>query len=263
MSAAPIRPPAVAGTFYPRDPGRLADVVDGHLAAARPSEPPGSAAAVVVPHAGYEYSGPVAASAYVRIDPSAVSRVVVLGPIHRPRAPGLVLPATRAWQTPLGEVPLDDELRDAIASPCGIVTDDAEHAREHAIEVQIPFLQRVLGEGWTLLPVGVRPAEAEVVADALDAAAGGGTLLVVSSDLSHYHEHDTATRIDRDTADRLLGVDGVRIGPDQACGADALNGLHCWSDRHGLRWSLLDLRTSGETAGDRHRVVGYAAFTVG
>lgn len=262
MSAPSIRPPAVAGTFYPREPERLADVVDGYLVAAHPPEPRDPPTAIVVPHAGYEFSGPVAASAYVRVDPSAVTRVAVLGPIHRPRGPGLVVPAARAWRTPLGDVELDDDLRVAVVAQRGVVTDDTEHAREHAVEVQVPFLQRLLGEGWTLLPIGVRPTEPEVVADLLDVATRPGTLLVVSSDLSHYHDHDTATRIDRETAARLTGDESAEIGLDQACGADALNGLRRWTDRNGLRWAVVDLRTSGDTAGGWDRVVGYGAFTV-
>jgi AmmeMemoRadiSam system protein B len=257
-----IRPPAVAGSFYPREPARLAETVDGYLAAASGRlEPPGPAA-VVVPHAGYEFSGPVAASAYARVDPSAVTRVVVLGPIHRPHGPGLVVPTTRGWRTPLGDVAIDDELWAAIASLPGVAIDDAEHAREHALEVQVPFLQRMLGKGWTLLPVGVRPTAPDLVADVLEAGADAGALLVVSSDLSHYHDHETATRIDRDTAAALTGPDAAAIGYERACGADALNGLRRWADRHGRRIVEVDLRTSGDTAGPRDRVVGYGAFTV-
>jgi AmmeMemoRadiSam system protein B len=262
VSARSVRPPAVAGTFYPREPDRLAEVVDGYLAAARPPEPPDRPAAVVVPHAGYQYSGPVAASAYARVDPSSVTRVAVLGPIHRPRGPGPVVPAARAWRTPLGDVALDDDLRDAVVAQPGVLTDDAEHAREHALEVQVPFLQRLLGDGWTLLPIGVRPTGPEVVADLLEVITRHGALPVVSSDLSHYHDQDTAIRIDRQTAARLTGDDHAEIGLDRACGADALNGLRCWTERHGLRWTEVDRRTSADAGGGRDRVVGYGAFTV-
>jgi hypothetical protein len=255
-----VRPPAVAGSFYPREPDRLRASVDFHLGAAGLAPPPGPSA-IVVPHAGYDYSGPVAASAYARVDPGA-RRVVVLGPIHEPRGTGPVVPEVRAWRTPLGEVPIDDGLRAAVMAMPGVVGDDAEHAREHAVEVQLPFLQRVLGDDWTLLPIGLRPTAPDLVADLLDAGAAVDALLVVSSDLSHYHDHRTATVLDRDTSARLTGPDPVTIGYERACGADGLNGLRRWADRHGRSIVSVDRRTSGDTAGGRDRVVGYGAFTV-
>jgi len=258
----PIRPAAVAGVFYPGAAQELAREVAGLLAAAR-RETAAQAVpkAIVVPHAGYIYSGPVAASVYAQLAPARaqIRRVVLLGPTHRVAVRGLALPAATGFATPLGEVEID---RPAVAALSGMpqVTESAAaHALEHSLEVQLPFLQTVL-EQFTLLPLAVGDASPEEVAQVLDKLWGGPeTLIVVSSDLSHYLAYRDAQDADRTTADAILSL-STDIGHDQACGATPLTGLMLAARRRGLRPSLVDLRNSGDTAGDTSRVVGYGAF---
>jgi AmmeMemoRadiSam system protein B len=255
-----VRPAAVAGSFYPEAPIRLAAQVGAYLAGAASTRgaPP---KAVIVPHAGYVYSGPVAAAAYARLASlrEVVTRVVLLGPTHRVPVRGLAVPRARAFATPLGEVALDAAaISGASASPQVVVSDDA-HAAEHSLEVQLPFLQSVLGT-FTLVPLAVGRATPDDVAAVLDILWGGPeTLIVVSSDLSHYHAYADAQRIDRNTADAILAL-SPNLDHEQACGATPINGLLLCARRHGLEPALLDLRNSGDTAGDRSRVVGYASF---
>jgi MEMO1 family protein len=255
-----IRPAAVAGMFYPEARARLAADVRDYLEDARASAGP-APKAVIVPHAGYVYSAPIAAAAYARLAAlrGTIRRVVLLGPTHRVPVRGLAVPATAAFATPLGAVAID---RDAIARLRDlpqVVTSDAAHAQEHALEVQLPFLQAVLGE-FALVPLAVGDATADEVAGVLDALWGGPeTLVVVSSDLSHYHPYATAQRIDRGTADAILALDPA-LDHEAACGATPINGLLLVARRRGLVPALLDLRNSGDTAGDRSRVVGYASF---
>ena len=254
------RPPAVAGMFYPGDAAVLARDVDAALAAARPAA--GRAPkALIVPHAGYVYSGPIAANAYACLEPlrDGIRRVVLLGPCHRVAVRGLALPAADAFDTPLGRVPVD---RDAVARLAGmpqVVVSGPAHAEEHALEVQLPFLQRTLRD-FAIVPLAVGAATAGEVAEVLDRLWGGPeTLILVSSDLSHYHRYDDAVRIDRATADAILALDPA-LDHEQACGATPIAGLLTVARRRGLAVQLLDLRNSGDTAGDRRRVVGYAAF---
>ena len=255
-----VRPAAVAGSFYPEAPTRLAAQVRAYLDAAASTRgtPP---KAVIVPHAGYVYSGPVAAAAYAYLAPlrDVVTRVVLLGPAHRVPVRGLAVPRVRAFATPLGEVALDAAaIRTALALPQVVASDDA-HAAEHALEVQLPFLQSVLGT-FALVPLAVGRATPDDVAAVLDALWGGPeTLIVVSSDLSHYHAYADAQRIDRGTADAILALT-PSLDHEQACGATPINGLLTLARRRGLAPTLLDLRNSGDTAGDRSRVVGYASF---
>ena len=256
------RPAAVAGTFYPARATRLASTVDSLLDAARPADRPRGLRAVVVPHAGYTCSGPTAATAYVRVDP-AVEKIVLLGPAHYVALPGLAVPSTTAWTTPLGEVSIDEELCRLLERTGRVVRDDRPHVDEHSIEVQLPFLQRVLRDGWTCLPVAVGAGPPELLADCLDALPGAPDALVVTStDLSHYHDQDTAHRLDRRTCQAVLDRDPTAIGSADACGADALRGLLAWTRRHDLAVELLDRSTSGDTCSDASRVVGYAAFAV-
>ena len=258
-----IRPPAVAGLFYPAQPDVLAALVDRLVAAGRTEEPP--PAALVVPHAGYEYSGPVAGAAYARVVArrGVVRRVVVLGPAHRVWLRGYAVSSADGFETPLGTVEIDDELRRRALECADVVVYDAAHAQEHAIEVQLPFLQRVLGTV-RVLPVVVGEATTAEVAAILDAVWGGPeTLVVVSSDLSHYLDHATATTRDRRTAAAIVGRLPELVGDDDACGACPIRGLLAIARRRGLDVRLLDLRTSADTAGDSERVVGYGAFAVG
>jgi AmmeMemoRadiSam system protein B/AmmeMemoRadiSam system protein A len=262
---AEVRPAAVAGMFYPVDPRELADEVAGHLDRARESEQaPGFPKALIVPHAGYIYSGPIAAGAYDLLRPArgVVKRVVVLGPCHRVPVRGLALPQASAFDTPLGRIPLDTEGASAIRDLPQVVDSAATHAEEHALEVQLPFLQQALGD-FSLVPLVVGDVGPEKVAEVLERLWGGlETLVVISSDLSHYHAYDSAREIDRGTVQAILGLDS-RISHEQACGATPIAGLLLAAKRRGLAPRLLDCRNSGDTAGDKRRVVGYASFAIG
>lgn len=256
----PIRPPAVAGMFYPADPVQLQTTVDQLLAAA-PAPAMQQPKALIVPHAGYVYSGPTAASAYAVLAPwrATIRRVILLGPTHRVAVRGLALPDCEAFATPLGKVRLDVAARTLIAQLPQVGVSAAAHAQEHSLEVHLPFLQRALDD-FTLLPLAVGNATPEAVAEVLERLWGGPeTLIVISSDLSHFLTYAAAQQVDRDTCSRILDL-ATDIRPQQACGAFPVNGLLLAAQRHDLRPTLLDLCNSGDTAGDRQRVVGYAAF---
>ncbi len=259
---ASVRPAAVAGMFYPAAPRELAREVDDMLAhSATSGLAPGFPKALIVPHAGYVYSGSVAAEAYDRLRPARgiVRRVVLLGPCHRVPVRGLALPEASAFATPLGQVPIDREAIESLAGLPQVVVSRAVHAEEHALEVQLPFLQRVLGE-FSLVPLAVGAATPEQVAEVIDRLWGGAeTLIVISSDLSHYHPYAEACAIDRGTAEAILDY-STEIDHEQACGATPIAGMLLAAKRHRLKVELLDLRNSGDTAGGRGRVVGYAAF---
>jgi len=253
------RPAAVAGMFYPADADTLSQQVDTMLAQANPAihvHPK----ALIGPHAGYIYSGPVAASAYILLqDMKRISRVVLLGPVHRIPVPALALPETDVFSTPLGEIPLDKAAMDSIAHLPQVIWSDAAHAPEHSLEVHLPFLQRVLGK-FQLVPLVVGDASPKDISEVLDLLWGGDeTLIVISSDLSHYLPYNQAKKVDQITADSILAGKWP-IHHEQACGATPINGLLLASDRHALTAQLLDLRNSGDTAGDKQRVVGYGAF---
>ncbi|MBI3150357.1 MAG: AmmeMemoRadiSam system protein B [Betaproteobacteria bacterium] len=255
-----VRPAAVAGMFYPDDPTALTAAVHAYLRAATPglNEVP---KALIVPHAGYIYSGPVAAQAYAQLGAAAspIRRVVLLGPAHRVAVRGLALPEAQAFATPLGLVPVD-AFGAAIAGSLPQVQSNAEaHAFEHSLEVQLPFLQVVL-ERFALVPLVVGSASATEVAEVLEQLWGGPeTLIVVSSDLSHYHNYREAQNLDGATADAIVAL-RQDLDHEQACGATPVSGLLACARDHRLRAELLDLRNSGDTAGDRSRVVGYGAF---
>jgi hypothetical protein len=258
-----VRPAAVAGRFYPGDPDELATFVDQVLPPTPPEAP--APKALIVPHAGYPYSGPVAAAAYARLRPlrEMVHRVVLLGPAHFAPVRGLAVSGADAFATPLGTVEVDDALRRRVLALPQVEVDDAAHAREHSLEVQLPFLQRLLAR-FTILPLVVgHPPPAEV-AEVLDLLWGGAeTLVVVSSDLSHYHDHATATALDRRTAAAIVARAVDAIGDDDACGAAPVRAILAAARRHGLGVQLLDLRNSGDTVGPRDEVVGYGAFVLG
>jgi len=258
-----VRPAAVAGMFYPGAPSALAASVRALLDAA-PRVAAADAAvpkALIVPHAGYIYSGPIAASAYVRLIPARarVRRVVLLGPVHRVPIHGLALPGADSFVTPLGTVPVDAEAAARLRALPQVCRSEPAHALEHSLEVQLPFLQSLLDE-FTLVPLAVGDATAAQVAEVIEAVWGGTeTLIVVSSDLSHYHRYDEAVEIDRSTAGEILALSAA-LDHEQACGATPINGFALCARRHGLEPELIDLRNSGDTAGDMSRVVGYAAF---
>ncbi len=257
-----VRPAAVAGSFYPDAPDRLwREVMElcATVDAPPPGEPPPKG--LLVPHAGYVYSGPIAASAYARLRPfrNLIHRVVLLGPSHRVALRGLALPGTQAFETPLGRIPVDAEATRLLQAFPQVATLPGAHAQEHALEVQLPFLQCLLGP-FQLVPLVVGEAPAEVVADVIEALWDGPeTLFLVSSDLSHYLPCEEARRVDGRTCEEIGQLRPLR-GDNVACGAAPLNGWMLAARRHGLSPRLLDLRNSGDTAGDPHRVVGYASF---
>ncbi len=253
-----VRPAAVAGMFYPGEPEELAQTVDAFLRDAPTAGPPPKA--IVAPHAGYAYSGPVAGRAFSRIVGAPVRRVVLLGPTHRVFVPGIALPGASRLRTPLGDVPVDAELVERLGDLPFVEVSSLAHAREHALEVELPFLQRALG-AFSVLPLCVGGASPDQVAAVLDRVWGGPeTLVVVSSDLSHYHGYDVARRLDADTALQIERLEPVVS--EQACGAGPLNGLLLAARRRGMRVERLDLRSSGDTAGTRGEVVGYGAFAL-
>ncbi len=256
-----VRPAAVAGMFYPGSAAALAESVRACFAGAAAGAGATAPKALIVPHAGYVYSGPIAANGYVRLKAAhaTIRRVVLLGPTHRMAVRGLALPSVRAFATPLGAVEIDRKAAALALSLPQVVLHDGAHAFEHSLEVQLPFLQAVLDD-FRIVPFAVGDATADEVADVLDRLWGGPeTLVVVSSDLSHYHRYAEARSIDRTTADAILAL-GPALDHEQACGATPVNGLMLVARRRGLAPELLDLRNSGDTAGDRSRVVGYAAF---
>ena len=261
-----VRPAAVAGLFYPGVPSALAADVRTHLAAAAipGSDVRAAPKAIIVPHAGYVYSGAIAGHGYERLTAArkTIRRVVLFGPAHRAWVSGLALPSARAFATPFGEVALDAEAVARVRSLPQVFVNDGAHAQEHSLEVQLPFLQRML-EDFRIVPFAVGDAKPAEVAEVMELLWGGDeTLIVVSSDLSHYHRYDDARSIDRTTVDRILALSSD-LDHEQACGATPINGLIVAARRHGLRPELLDLRNSGDTAGDKARVVGYASFAFG
>jgi MEMO1 family protein len=254
-----VRRPAVAGLFYPGSAGELRSTVESLLREARPDPGP-VPKAVIAPHAGYVYSGPTAAAAFQALATGEPPRrIVVLGPAHRVAVRGLALPGADAFATPLGEVPVDTEAAAAVSRLPQVCTFPEAHGPEHSLEVELPFLQ-VLFPAAQVLPVVVGDADEDEVAELLDLLWGGPeTAIVISSDLSHYLPYDVARRVDHETADEILALEGP-LHPRQACGAFPINGLLVAARKRGLMPRLLDLRNSGDTAGDRGRVVGYGAF---
>jgi AmmeMemoRadiSam system protein B len=256
------RDPAVAGMFYPGNRGELARSLAELLGAAASSAPERPVPkAIIAPHAGYIYSGPIAASVYTLLAPArkTIRRVVLLGPTHRVAIRGLALPGVAAFATPLGAVPIDADAVGVLKALPQVGVSDRAHALEHSLEVHVPFLQTVL-ERFALVPLAVGHADAAAVAEVIDLLWGGPeTLIVVSSDLSHYLPYADAQAVDRATAKAILGL-ALDISHEQACGATPVTGLAHAARARGLKPELIDLRNSGDTAGDRQRVVGYGAF---
>ncbi len=258
-----VREPAVAGAFYPALSQVLWRDVQALLGAVRASAQgvPPVPKAIIVPHAGYVYSGSTAALPYARVAAGhdSIRRVVLLGPVHRVPVHGLALPDVEAFATPLGRVPLDTQAMASIASLPQVVISPRAHALEHSLEVQLPFLQSVLDD-FSVVPLAVGDASSAEVAQVLEALWGGPeTLIVISSDLSHYLPYGQAQAMDQQTVQRILRT-GVELHHEQACGATPINGLLLAARQHHLRPQLLGLWNSGDTAGDRARVVGYAAI---
>ncbi len=256
-----VRSPAVAGTFYPAQQEKLSKDVLALLSASKPPADAPNPKALIVPHAGYIYSGATAALAYGRLFRlrDSIRRVVLLGPVHRVPVRGLALPDADFFSTAIGEIEIDRQARFAIAALPQVVVSAAAHAQEHSLEVHLPFLQSVLKD-FKLLPLAVGDASAAEVAQVLEALWGGDeTLIVISSDLSHFLPYAQAQATDRQTAQQIMNFQNV-ITHHQACGATPVNGLLLAARRHGLKPELLGLCNSGDSAGDKARVVGYASF---
>ena len=263
-----VRPPAVAGLFYPDDPSRLARAVAEYLAGAEREGAtlevvPGAVPkAIVVPHAGFVYSAPVAASAYARLRPlkGRLSRVLLIGPAHRVAIRGLAAPRAEAFDTPLGRILVDREAVARIAALPQVTLNDEPHRLEHCLEVQLPFIINCLGIV-PLVPLVVGDASAAEVAEVVEMLWDGPeTLVVISSDLSHYHDYETARRMDAATSAAIEALDEARIGWDDACGRIPIAGLLKVARARGLKARTLDLRNSGDTAGPKNEVVGYGAY---
>ena len=255
------RPAAVAGLFYPADPGRLQTEVLELLGGASPTSKV-MPKALIAPHAGYVYSGRVAGAAFAKLRASAqtIRRVVLIGPAHYVYLSGIAAPRVDAFETPLGRVLVDTETCSQIGCFEFVTQTDAPHAPEHALEVALPFLQTILSS-FRLVPLVVGDAAPQEVACLLQQLWGGPeTLIVISSDLSHYHSHETAQRLDLATAEAIEQGDWVSLGSSQACGWVAVAGLLIESRRRGLEVCRLALCNSGDTAGSRDRVVGYGAW---
>lgn len=258
-----VRQPAVAGTFYPGQEQALSSNVRAMLGTAKQDVGATSAVpkAIIVPHAGYVYSGSTSALAYARLSPGrkTIRRVVLLGPVHRVPVRGLALPGVDSFATPLGNIEVDQLAIAAIAPLRQVVVSPAAHALEHSLEVQLPFLQSVLDD-FKLVPLAVGDATPAEVAQVLEALWGGQeTLIVISSDLSHFLPYRTSQSVDLATAQAILNLSGP-LSHEQACGGTPINGLMLAARQHHLRPQLLGLCNSGDTAGDKQRVVGYASF---
>lgn len=254
------RPPAVAGHFYPGEPRALKDVVGALLGEAQPSGR-GEILGVIAPHAGYMYSGPVAASAFAQIALTrrGFNRVLLIGPPHYLPVRGIAASSAESFATPLGRIAVDTAAVASLVDAGLAAFDDRAHAPEHSLEVELPFLQAVLDD-LTAVPLLVGDAAPEHVADVIGALMDGRTLLVVSTDLSHYLSDSEAKARDLATASAIERLDYARLGPYDACGYAALNGALCAAKRSGWRVARLDLRNSGDTSGDVSRVVGYGAW---
>ena len=261
-----IRPPAVAGKFYPADPHKLQALVERYLnAAAAPDDclDPPLVKAIIAPHAGYVYSGPIAASAYVHLACSDVPirRFVLIGPAHFVPVRGLATSSARAFDTPLGRVRIDEVARAAILSLPQVRVSDPAHEPEHCLEVQLPFLQSLFPD-FTFVPLLVGHASARAVAEVLEQLWGGPeTRIIVSSDLSHYYPQEIARRLDAETAESIVALQPEALHEDAACGQAAIGGLLLAAQARGMTAAVVDLRTSGDTGGPTDRVVGYGAFT--
>jgi AmmeMemoRadiSam system protein B len=257
-----VRAPAVAGSFYPRNARELRTAVRGYVAGARvaTASPP---KAVITPHAGYVYSGPIAGSAFSPLASlrGRVARVVLMGPAHRVAFTGLALPKAKEFATPLGLMHADQKAMTALLALPQVLESDRAHAGEHSLEVELPFMQEVLGDV-SVVPILVGKLTDREAAEALELVWGGPeTCVVVSSDLSHYYPYATAERLDHETALAIERLLPEEIGREQACGRIGVRALLLVARARGLHATTLDLRNSGDTAGTRDQVVGYGAFS--
>jgi hypothetical protein len=264
------RPPAVAGTFYPNGSDELRRMVRSFLNNAQGGESTTTPKAMIAPHAGYIFSGPIAASAYAHIATlkGTVERVILIGPSHRVALSGLATSSAAAFETPVGSVELDRDAINTILDLPQVHLIDEAHAREHSLEVHLPFLIEMLGLGsFKLVPLAMGNVSSEQIAEVFEALWGGReTLIVVSSDLSHYHDYDTANQLDSATSRAIEALAPNDINAEQACGRPAIQALLIEAQRHGLSATTVDQRNSGDTAGKamrlqgRNEVVGYGAW---
>ncbi len=255
-----IRQPAVADMFYPAEPAALRTMVQGYLREATP--PTTIPKAIIAPHAGYIYSGAVAATAYASLTPMrhSITRVILLGPSHRVHLRGMGVSSADHFATPLGLISIDRTTTDALLALPQVQVNDGAHLMEHSLEVHLPFLQLVLDK-FSLVPLVVGDCTPGEVDEVLARMWGGEeTLIVISSDLSHYHDYQTARRLDQHTSQSIEQLAYEKIGYDDACGRIPVNGLLHLARRLGLHAETVDLRNSGDTAGPRDRVVGYGAY---
>lgn len=256
-----VRKSAVAGQFYPDDPRELSVVVRGLLAKVQKN--PVTPKALIVPHAGYIYSGPVAASAFAQWQNQnhEIKRVVLLGPSHRVALRGIALSDADFFDTPLGQLPVDHTSDSALLDLPFVTINDKAHQHEHSLEVQLPFLQIILGN-FSIIPLVVGLSDEKQVADILEILWGGPeTTIVISTDLTHYLTYDEAQKMDALTAAQIVAMDLEKISDDQACGSYPLRGFLREAQNRHLTLQMLDLRNSGDTAGDKKRVVGYGAWS--
>jgi len=261
MSSHTIRTPAVAGLFYPDEAHELTNMVKQFLTIVEPTTEP-VPKAIIAPHAGYIYSGPIAASAYARLAPAReiIKKVILLGPSHRVPIQGIAASRMSAYATPLGNISVDHQALAKIKPLPQITVSDRAHAQEHSLEVHLPFLQVVLAD-FTLVPLVVGEATPSQVAEVLALLWGGeDTLLIISSDLSHYYDYETAQKMDYQTSQAIENLHPEAIAHEQACGRHPINGLLDFARSHGLQAKTIDLRNSGDTAGSKDQVVGYGAY---
>jgi len=259
-----IREPAFSGSFYPSDPNELRSLASRFVQQASLAEPQGILRGLVVPHAGYRYSGAIAGSAYKLLQASAngIGRVLLLGPSHQTFFTGIALSHAVSFRTPLGELPIDPELRQVVSVLPGVLELESAHAQEHSLEVQFPFLQVSIGDV-AILPLVVGHCDYELVSSLIFRCFDvfSDLLVIVSSDLSHYLSYRDAQRCDADT-EQMIHHTESNIEPAQACGYFPLNGLLDVVRKQEWKIQTLDVRNSGDTSGDRSRVVGYGAFAI-
>ncbi|TRW95598.1 AmmeMemoRadiSam system protein B [Candidatus Methylobacter oryzae] len=256
------RQPAVAGSFYPANPEQLHLMVDRFLNDAASDER--IPKAIIAPHAGYIYSGPIAASAYSRLKKAhdKITRVVLIGPSHRVAFRGLAVSRAKTFTTPLGDVLVDQAAIQAIVQLPFVEYIERAHTYEHSLEVHLPFLQEVLDD-FKIVPIVAGEASPEQVSQVLSALWGGAeTLIVVSSDLSHYHDYATARQMDKSTTDAIEQLQYEQLASESACGKVPLSGLLKLARKKSLSVKNIDLRNSGDTAGDKASVVGYGAYVI-
>jgi len=256
------RLPAVAGTFYPANPEQLHAMIDQYLQDADTGAKVPKA--IIAPHAGYIYSGPVAASAYARLKKAhdLITRVVLIGPSHHVAFRGLAVSRAQIFTTPLGNIPVDQAAVQSIVGLPFVEYIEQAHTHEHSLEVHLPFLQETL-DSFSIVPIVAGDASPEQVSQVIDALWGGGeTLVVISSDLSHYHDYATAGRLDRATSAAIESLHYEKLDYESACGRIPVSGLLKVAQEKSLTVKTIDLRNSGDTSGDKNRVVGYGAYVI-